>query len=370
MSKHLYFYSDASEWGGQEILSARIANILAQSYQVHFFYSTEKFDSALAPAVERIPLPYCSQGPFPIVRDRLSAKTKIARKIFFEHGAGSETFRQLIICPGNIERCIPAIEAAQKLKLEVVSYYAMAFSQKECQATLGTLRDKLAMNVYPKISRWIVNTPYQEQLLRRFIPADTPVFQLLNPLTYKEDQPPKKPASIRQVATIGRMFFGQKGQDIIPRIAERLHGSGVHFNVIGQGPDKDKFLQAVHGKGLADSIHYSDAIPPAEIKATLQNDTDLLLITSKFESGPIVLYEALQCGIPALIASEEYTKDYKLPAWMLYEPGNAEEAAQKIKDLPQSWNAETFEKTRQFLFAGRRDEEFEQQVLKIFSQIC
>ena len=57
MSKHLYFYSDALEWGGQEILAARIANILADKYQVHFFFSSEKFKTALNSSVEKISLP-------------------------------------------------------------------------------------------------------------------------------------------------------------------------------------------------------------------------------------------------------------------------------------------------------------------------
>lgn len=369
MSKHLYFYSDASEWGGQEILAARIANILVQKYQVHFFFSTKKFDSELLPAVERIPLPFCSQGPFPIVRDRISKKKGIAKKIFQEHGAGTGNFKQLIVCPGNIERCTPGILAATELKLEIVSYYAMAFTQKECQATLGALRDKLAMSVYPKISKWIVNTPHQERLLRRFIPNNVPVFQLPNPLTYTQDLPTKQPTNIKQVATIGRLFFGQKGQDIIPKIAGLLKGSGIQFQVIGQGPDTGNFLDAVNKNNLSGIVHHCEQISHEEIKAKFQNEIDLLLITSKFESGPMVLFEALQCGVPVLVANEEYSQDYNLPPWMFYEPGNYEDAAQKIKKMPQRFDGETFEKTRQALFDGRRDEDFQQRVLCIFSQV-
>lgn len=175
MSKHLYFYSDALEWGGQEILAARIANILADKYQVHFFFSSEKFKTALNSSVEKISLPYHSQNPFPIVRDRISKKHKKTEQIFRDYGAGSDNFKKLIICPGNIERCIPAITAATKLKLQIISYYPMAFTQKESKATLGSLRDRLALRIYPKITKWIVNTPYQEQLLRRFIDIDTEV---------------------------------------------------------------------------------------------------------------------------------------------------------------------------------------------------
>lgn len=369
MSKHLYFYSDASEWGGQEILSARIANILAESYQVHFFFSAQKFDSELHPSIERIPLPYHSQGPFPIVRDRFSGKSGKAFKLLKEHGAGSANFRQLIICPGNIERCIPAVVAASKLNLELISYYPMAFTQKESLAKFGTLRDRLALKVYPKISKWIVNTPYQERLLRRFIPSETPVFQLPNPLTYQEDAAPKAPSEVRNIANIGRLYFGQKGQEIIPPLASLLKEKGVHFHVIGQGPDRDIFNKMVQDCGTSNVVHNYSWLSPNEVKEKLQNQMDLLLVTSKFESGPMVLFEALQCGIPVLAANEEYVKDYRLPCWMTYDPGNVQDAVQKILDLPQAWNQKTFEEVRQFLFAGRRDQEFQQLVLNIFSQI-
>ena len=370
MSKHLYFYSDAPEWGGQEILAARIANILSQSYQVHFFFSSRKFETELFPGVERILLPYHSQGPFPIVRDRLSGKATQARKIFLNHGAGKGDFQKLIVCPGNIERCIPGIRAAHKLGLKIISYYPMAFTQKESLAKFGALRDRLALKVYPLISNWIVNTPYQERLLRRFIPGETKVFQLPNPLTYQEDSAPKKPVSIRQVVTIGRLYFGQKGQQIIPEIASYLEDdSGIRFHVIGQGSDANKLKQIVAAKNLKDRVFYTSWASPAEIREQLLKYTDILLIPSKFESGPMVLFEALQCGVPVLVADEEYVKDYHLPEWMTFTPGDAQDAAQKIVDMADSWNAEEFEATRKFLFAGRNDEEFQQQVFRIFSQI-
>lgn len=370
MNKHLYFYSDAPEWGGQEILAARIANILAQSYQVHFFFAAEKFDRELSPSVERIPLPFHSQGPFPIVRDRLSRKAGKARRILQKHGAGSDHFKQLIICPGNIERCIPAVVAARKLKLEIISYYPMAFTQKESLATLGSLRDKLALRVYPKISKWIVNTPYQERLLRRFIQPETKVFQLPNPLTYQEDLPPKKPKILKQVATIGRLYFGQKGQEIIPEIASLLKDkTDVRFHIIGQGPDADKLKELAQSKNVSDRMIFTSWATKNEVQNQLAHQTDILLIPSKFESGPMVLFEALQCGIPVLAANEEYIQDYKLPEWMTYQPGNAQDAAQKILDMASSWNLEQLEQVRKYLFTGRRDNEFQQQVLDIFAQI-
>ncbi|MCF0223187.1 MAG: glycosyltransferase [Fibrobacter sp.] len=370
MRKHLYFYSDAPEWGGQEILAARIANILSENFKVHFFFSAKNFQTELLPAVEQIPLPFHSQGPFPILRDRIPGKERTARKLFEVMGAGKGDFKKLIVCPGNIERCIPGIRAARKLGLDVISYYPMAFSQKESRATLGFLRDWLAKSIYPLISMWIVNTPYQERLLRRFISKDTEVYQLPNPLTYKEDAAPKKPDDIKQVVSIGRLYFGQKGQQIIPEIAEYLdEDSKVRFHVIGQGPDADKLKKIADSKKVSHKMFYTPWASPTEIREQLLKYTDILLIPSKFESGPMVLFEALQCGVPILVADEDYVKDYHLPEWMTFKPGTPRDAAQKIVDMAADWNEDDFETTRSFLFAGRRQEEFRQKVIEIFSKL-
>ena len=60
-NKSISFYSDAPEWGGQEILSARIASILAETNDVTFFFSCDKFADVLPANVKRVKLPFHSQ---------------------------------------------------------------------------------------------------------------------------------------------------------------------------------------------------------------------------------------------------------------------------------------------------------------------
>ncbi|MCF0215313.1 MAG: glycosyltransferase [Fibrobacteraceae bacterium] len=369
--RHLYFYSDAQEWGGQEILAARIANILSKSglYKVHFFFASFTFTEKLSHDVEKIHLPYHSQGPLPIIRDGLSSKAKIAKKIFKANNAGSPEFNQLIICPGNIERCTPAVRAAKSLGLSVISYYPMAYTQKESKAKFGVFRDFLALQIYPQISKWIVNTPYQEKLLRRFINKDTTVYQLPNPLTFKENSPSRPPQKIDNIATIGRLYFGQKGQEIIPELIKELSLKSVQFKVIGQGPDTEKFKDLVKQHNVQDHVEIIPWMSADQVHNLLRNNIDLLFIPSKFESGPIVLFEALQCGIPILAANENYIKDYQLPNWMLYEPGNVKEAADKAKAIVANWNTKEYESARNNLFKGKSAQEFSQRVLEIFRDL-
>ena len=362
--KSISFYSDAPEWGGQEILSARIAAIVAETSDVTFFYSCDKFADFLPASVKRVKLPYHAETPFPIIRDRFNGKTKKAKEIFKK-----ENIQNLVLCPGNIERCLPGLWAANQLGLPTVSYIPLAFSQSETHANLGKLRDILAKRIYSKVDHWIVNSPYQKRLMARFVEKD--IETLLNPLVWDISAPAKKPQSRLNIAILGRIFFEQKGHDILPDIAFQLkkNHADVHFTVIGEGPHETILRQRIKQKGVEDLIEFTGWIPPEKIQDKLLNEIDLLLIPSHFESGPIVLFEALQCGCPVLVADADYTDDYVLPPWMLFKEGSATDAAEKILHYAENWNEPQFLDLRERLFLDRTDEDFKRNVSRIFDKL-
>lgn len=361
------FYSDAAEWGGQEILSAKMANILAKSGRnVQFFYFSEPFGKELSPAVKKIKLPFSASTPFPIFRDISRRKREIVEGLFREHRV-----ENLTVCPGNVERCLPAILAAHKMGIPVVSYCPMTHTQKESNARLGRLRDFFAKGIYPKISKWIVISRAQEASLRRFIPQRTPVFVLQNPLSWESAFPPREPKFPLQIATIGRIYFAQKGQDVIPRTAKALsaHGFQVSFRIFGNGPDEKKLEHLISKNGVADRVSLHDWMKPDELREKLLHEVDFLFIPSHFEGEPIILFEALASGIPVLAARAAYTKSLSLPEWMLYDPNAPDDAWQKIADLPQRFSPKEFLRTREDLFHGRSETEFSHHVQRIFNQL-
>ena len=363
-SKPISFYSDAQEWGGQEILSARIASILAETNEVTFFFSCEKFAEALPSNVKKIPLPYHSESPFPIIRDQFKRKTSKARNLFQK-----EKTRNLVLCPGNIERCLPGLWAARQLGIPLVSYLPLAFTQHETHANLGWIRDMLAKPIYQSVDSWIVNSPYQKRLLERFVSKEIDI--LLNPLAWHVSAPDKKPGNRLNIAVVGRIFFEQKGQDILPDVALRLKEKNldVRFTVVGEGPHEKKLRKKIQGAGVEEIIELTGWMPSQQVQEKLLKDIDLLLIPSHFESGPIVLFEALQCGCPILAANAEYTDDYALPSWMLFKEGDATDAAEKIARYENDWNESEFLDLRKRLFTGRTDEDFKQEVFRIFEDL-
>lgn len=364
----LFFYSDASEWGGHEALSARIASALAESgnWDVSYMFYTDQFEHVLSEKVRRIRVPYCASTPFPIIRDRSYKKRKMAKGLLLR-----ERPHYLVICPGNIERCMPMVLAAEELGIPLVNYYPMGFTQVESGAVLGKARDWLALSIYPKYSQWIVYSDSQERLLRRFIKPETPVRQIPIPLPWGELLPPRMPGRVLKLATIGRVYFGQKGQDVIPPLAARLRDAGmdVHFSILGTGPHEQKLLELAKSYGVEDRVSLHKWVPSSEVRRLLREEFDALFIPSHFESGPIVLFEALECGIPVIVADADYVADYNLPAWMVYRKTELSDAFQKIKDLSTNWNEGEFHSARERLFAPRTDSAFRDTVHQVFSDI-
>ncbi len=367
INEQICFYSDAAEWGGQEILSARIAGILSAAFaKIIFIHFCPKFQEVLDPKIQTIRLPFSASTPFPIFRDRSRSKRKIVEKLFLKHHV-----KNLVVCPGNIERCLPAIFAAHRLGIRTVSYYPMAFTQSESGATLGKLRDFLAKSIYPLISEWIVISKTQERLLRRFITKETPVHLLPNPLSWNFVDSPKIPSTPLKIATIGRIYFVQKGQNTIPIIAEKLKQQGFpfSFHIIGDGPDFKSLESLIERLHVKENIVLSKWISPNELQQMMKREFDLVFIPSRFEGEPLILFEAMQCGFPILVANREYVKEYELPNWMLYSPGDLSDAVSKIRDLDKSYNLKDFIEARKHLFTNRSDSEFSRNVHQVFGKI-
>lgn len=365
--EQICFYSDASEWGGQEILSARMANSLRGIFKdIFFFYSCPQFSKVLDENIQKVPLPFSASTPFPILRDRSVKKRKAVEFLFKKYRV-----KNLVICPGNIERCLPAVFAASRQGIRIVSYYPMAYSQQETGAVFGRLRDFLAKQIYPKISEWVVITRAQERLLRRFISKDVPVHILPNPYGGEISEKVHTPQFPLRIGSVGRIYFAQKGQDAIPQMAQSLKRRKFPFSfqVFGDGPDAEKLRAQIQKKDVEKEVILHGWIPGAELRKKLENEIDIVLISSHFEGDPMILYEALGCGVPLLVSRADYMQEYGLPDWMLYDSKDPEDPLRKLEAYPHALDPEEFRKVRTRLFKGRSDRDFCERAQKIFTDI-
>lgn len=105
---------------------------------------------------------------------------------------------------------------------------------------------------------------------------------------------------------IGRIEPYQKGIDLLidacESIKEILEENNVRINMYGpiSVQKKEKMELQLKEKGLEKIICFKDAVYDEEKKSVLMN-TDVFLLTSRFEGHPMALIEALSYGVPALI---------------------------------------------------------------------
>jgi len=364
----IHFYSDTLEWGGHELLSCFIANQLANNstYRVVFFYRHEKFVEELSKNVFKIEIQQETKTPFPLFREVISKQWRSLVDLFIK-----EDVKNLVVCQGNIERCVSAIRAGHYLNLNLISYIPMGYSQKESLAPLGLIRDILSQWIYKKVDKWIVCSKDQKKLIERWLNETSKVEVINIPVLWTERRSLRTiQRNTLHIMVIGRIFFKQKRQDQLLEISKQLSRQNVKHKifVIGVGPDRSRLEKAIKKQKLNDYFQLEDWQSSESIKNILVESTDILIIPSRFEGGPTILYEALTCGTGILVASEQYVDSYNLPEWMKFTPGDSIDAASKIANYRKNWSENVYEECRERLLSERTTNYVSNQIRDVFDK--
>lgn len=118
--------------------------------------------------------------------------------------------------------------------------------------------------------------------------------------------------------------------DAVARL--RAHVPGVRLLVVGEGPD-GAAMQARAGElGLGGVVTFAGAVPSA---ADELNAADVVVISSRWESGPLVLFEALQLGKPVVTTAVGAAPDVVLDGvnGRLVPVGDADAFARAVADV-------------------------------------
>jgi glycosyltransferase involved in cell wall biosynthesis len=120
------------------------------------------------------------------------------------------------------------------------------------------------------------------------------------------------------VAVIGRVEFRQKNHDGFLRAVHQYFGSlqGIHFLVVGEGPDLEAAQSLVSEYRLEGFVHF---LPWVQDLGMVFGAIDLLLIPSRFEGVPLVMLEAMAVRVPVAASAVDGMLDY-LPEESLFPP--------------------------------------------------
>ncbi len=99
-----------------------------------------------------------------------------------------------------------------------------------------------------------------------------------------------------------RLEQSQKRLLDLPGIGERLAALGVDFRieVIGDGPDEGLLREAVASTSVSERFVFRGAVVPAKLLGEELRPGRILLVTSAWENGPLVLFQAMARGMAAV----------------------------------------------------------------------
>jgi len=107
-----------------------------------------------------------------------------------------------------------------------------------------------------------------------------------------------------RIVWVGRLEQQQKRVDDLPGIVAELDRLGVDYvlRIVGDGPQRVQTLRALAPWLKNGRVVYAGVLPATELGAKAYAQADVLLLTSSWETGPIVIWEAMAAGV-AIVTS-------------------------------------------------------------------
>lgn len=121
-----------------------------------------------------------------------------------------------------------------------------------------------------------------------------------------EVRPTKPPSTSKmrrrlRLGYVGRFEQDQKRIFDLAKLVRELDKLEIDFELIlaGAGPDEGQLRSAL-ADATADRVQFLGVIPPAKLQEGFFSRIDAVLLTSEWETGPLVVWEAMAAGVPVV----------------------------------------------------------------------
>jgi len=172
------------------------------------------------------------------------------------------------------------------------------------QYRLGRFWSWVRRMVYPHASAVVVQTPEVKRWAERVVPADI-VHTIPNPVvaTRRRESTAAHAAqkgSAYQIVAMGRLHSDKGFDDLIQAFA-RANGrqKGWRLVVLGEGPERQRLEALADTLGVADSVSLPGRVQEPDI---ILRQSDLFVLSSRYEGFPNALLEAMAVGLPVIAA--------------------------------------------------------------------
>ncbi len=176
------------------------------------------------------------------------------------------------------------------------------FPENTISHKLAKLYDSYCLSKINRFKKLIVLTKGDASDWRKYI---SNVEVIPNPITYFPlDEDVKRNDNTKRIICVGRLNE-QKGFDILIDAFSRIADSCKewHVDIYGDGGDKEMLQSLICQKGLENRIIINPATSDI-YKEYMQSD--FLVLSSRYEGYPLVLNEAMSCGLPCVAFNCKY----------------------------------------------------------------
>lgn len=157
------------------------------------------------------------------------------------------------------------------------------------------------------------------------------VIVIPNPVTYFPEAVKHRDGTGHRILCVGRLHE-QKGFDLLIDAFGLIsdHCPEWKIDIYGNGSDKAMLLEKIKQKGLQ---HRIDIKPPTSNIYDEYMRSEFFVLSSRYEGYPLVLNEAMSCGVPCVAFRCKYGPEDAITDGvngLLVENGNLEDLANKI----------------------------------------
>jgi len=336
-NRRVLFYSDAPEYGGHEAMTAEAVGHLCRRDELEVSFAYYEGNDRLCGKLESIKN---ATGNLRLIAIPFRSRSLQAVRTLFSRGQirriealmKNNDPELVIISQGRIEAGSVGLIAAKRVGIRTISYIPMAHSVSVSGKLIAVgLRDALNKYFYRLPDKYItISQSARNMLLARGAKADIIVvpngIERINiQKSYRKGF--REAHGIMEseyaVAVIGRIEFRQKRQDFaLQAVAHcRQQLRDWKFLFIGDGPDEENLRKMIADFGLEE---LALILPWSPARAQFYAGIDMLLIPSRFEGVPLVMLEAMSCGLRIVASDVDGMADNLPKSWLFpYEDSKA-----------------------------------------------
>jgi glycosyltransferase involved in cell wall biosynthesis len=327
--RKLFFYHDAAEYGGHEMMALEAVRYLAANKKAtvsfafsqtndRLFQELTKINDTCGP-IDLYPLKFRSRSLQPLRTLTSPAKVESIAKLIRHVNPAA-----VLVVQGRIEISSLGLLAAKTAGFYTISYIPMAHEISVSGRRLFVeSRERLNRYFYALPDKILtISESARQMLLARG--AKAPIVVVRNGVQKRTFQNGGREKFRRTnrvedgdylVAVIGRIDFSQKGQDFAVQSISQFRNElgNCKFLFVGSGPDRQRLVSMIEASGLQKWVRL---LPWTDNPAEIYAGVDMLLIPSKFEGVPLVMLEAMLYKKPIVASNTDGMAELLPRSWL------------------------------------------------------